>query len=255
MKRQRPTLIALALTAASLALPCVAVAADSPMKQVNGRLYFGADATVAATRDDYKFVTPYAPGWNMQFGLALNNWPLSLGLSAGVYRLSGSSVDGGLQANVSNGDFIIGTTTFERSVDVRHADLVLRFEPQWILFRPFAEATIGTAQFFTQSSKSVGGEVVREGETARDLSYLLGASAGVAIEPFRPFFEDERGTLSVAFNFGVRWSKSGDLHYPDSVDTNLANNASIDGPVRLVSPYVGIYIVSRSPNVAARMRW
>jgi len=145
MKRQRPTLIALALTAASLAFPCFAFAADSPMKQVNGRLYFGADATVAATRDDYKFVTPYAPGWNMQFGLALNNWALSLGLSAGVYRLSGSSVDGGLQANVSNGDFIIGTTTYARSVDVRHADLVLRFEPQWILFRPFVEATIGTA--------------------------------------------------------------------------------------------------------------
>lgn len=192
-------------------------------------------------------------GWNLQMGLGPKKYPLTLGLEVGAMLVSRRSYAGPDDTVlISDGHIDFGSTTIRNSTELRHADLILRFEPDWRWFRPFLEVTAGTLQAWTTTSLSfdvTGG--ARGFEYPGQLAGTYSAGAGVTVAPFPLILvanqDGTHGSATLALTAGIRWLGGTPITYadPTAAGTDLAPSKQ---GVRMVVPYLLLCLSFRSAD-------
>jgi hypothetical protein len=230
-------------------LALVLWATESEAHALEGRAYVSLDGQVGVARGEMGQRLPGTnPGWDFRFGVGLRGIPLTLGLGASALTYSSQSWDGGSRGLViRDGDIGFGPTTWVRTAEMRHFDVVLRLQPEWRRARPFVEVSAGTAQFFIGQSLSTDwqGLVLESSEASRPLAFAWGWGAGLEVEPWR-IYSGPEGTLGLAISVGVRGRRSLPAEYAvpsrDPQGALVAARTALD----MVAPFVGVAIVSRS---------
>lgn len=146
-------------------------------------------------------------------------WPLMFGLGAGLLLFGGTTQDGPVTGYVTDdGGFWIGTTREHRSVEIRHAELIVRVEPFWGRVRPFVEGAVGVAALWHASSLRTGfsDEEIVSNDKQRDASVLFGGTLGVEWELW-PMWEHLEDSYSLVLTTAVRRWYTGPMERPQYV--------------------------------------
>jgi hypothetical protein len=231
--------------------PVLLLSLARPAHALEGRAYVAFAGQAGIARGEMSRLVPgLTPGWDFRFGAGLRGIPLTVGLGGGALSYSSQSF-AGPSGVFSRGDEIgFGPTTIVRSTEMRHFDLVARLEPEWRWVRPFAEATVGTAQFFvsTRLSTDWQGLELDSAESSKSPTLGWGWALGLNVEPFR-IYAGPQGTLGLAFSAGVRGFDSlpvgYSVHLPNDPQGRLV---AVRSRFQMLAPFLGLTIVSRSPG-------
>ena len=213
------------------------------------RLQMTANVVVVAPRGNFARHAPgTASGVGLQALYTSPKTPFSLGLGAYVMGISSRSFDEGSGILYLDGEWIVGPTRTHQSTDMRMLDLVVRIEPPWTRLRPFAEVTVGTAQYFTvwERESVLTADTFAMDERADDLTWSTGFGVGVNIEPWRrkQVVGDALGAW--VFTIGARWMRGGQISYVDPavMDTTGGLTTAREGAfLEMVVPFVGFGVV------------
>jgi hypothetical protein len=174
--------------------------------------------------------------------------PIAVGAGAYFMGISSRSFDDGSGILYTDGEWIVGPTRTRQSTDMRLFDVVARIEPPWTRVRPFADITVGTAQYFTvwERRSLLTAETFAMAERADDLTWSTGFGVGMNIEPWRrtEIVGDALGAW--VFTIGARWMRGGHISYvdPAAMDTSGAFTTPSEGAfLNMVVPFIGFGFV------------
>jgi hypothetical protein len=231
--------------------PALLLLMAKPAGAVEGRAYVAFDGQAAVARGEMSRLVPgLTPGWDFRFGVGLRGIPLTVGLGGGALAYSSQSF-AGPSGIFSRGDEVgFGPTTLDRSTEMRHFDLLVRLEPEWRWIRPFAEATVGTAQFFvsTRLSTDWQGLELESAEASKSPTLGWGWAVGLNVEPFQ-IYSSPQGTLGLAFSAGLRGFDSLPVQYSVPLPNDPQGRfLAARSRFQMLAPFFGVVLVSRSPG-------
>lgn len=156
-------------------------------------------------------------GFNVQVvGGRAGWWPFMFGLGGGFITFDSTTQDGPTTGYVDeDGSFGIATTTDHRSVEIRHAEAIVRIQPWWGRVRPYLEGAVGLAVLWHASSlrRTTSNDVIADSDEQRDASVLFGCTLGVEWELW-PMWEHEAYRYSLVLTTSVKRWYTGPMERP-----------------------------------------
>jgi hypothetical protein len=239
--------------------------ANEPILLPEVRGYVDMGGGVGIAQGDFaRFAPQTSPSWNVQFGVGPKRYPVTFGLGTGAMVTASRSYAGPSGTWIHNGEIDFGPTTVTQRTELRHVELMVRLEPDWIRVRPFVELTGGVAQFWTTTTMQANwtGGVLDDTENAKDTALFYGLGAGLIVVPFRPMVfastDEQRaqgmgpdtGSVGFALTLGVRLVRGTAIDYaapetPTGQSTTLAPERST---LQLLAPYALLTFSLRTPD-------
>jgi hypothetical protein len=245
------------LAAASDTATVVTDAAQNPDARGTGVGSVGLDMGILdpdSTHDKYHL----GFGFNVQVvGGRTGWWPFMFGLGGGFITFDSTTQDGPITGYVDDdGSFGIATTSDHRSVEIRHAEAIVRIQPWWGRVRPYVEGAVGLAVLWHASSlrNTASNEVIAYADEQRDASVLFGGTLGVEWELW-PMWEHEAYSYSLVLTTAVKRWYTGPMERPRYVGS--ADEAlRTEGQHEMLAMWVplialSISVDSRSPRKGA----
>ncbi len=172
-------------------------------------------------------------------------WPLFVGLGLGVLWLGQSRQPGPtLGLSRPEGGFYFGATAIEHSLELRHAELLVRVQPWSGRLRPYVEGATGLAALWGSTTlRDIGGSALRRSESQRSVSFLVGVSVGLDVLLLK-LSEDVISCWTLVLSAGVRRLYTGAMAIPAfAVDeAGEARISSAHERMRLWQPFLALTI-------------
>lgn len=182
----------------------------------------------------------YVPGVGFSFQIVggRERWPFMFGLGGGILLFDGSSQSGSLTGyQGADASFTFATTEHVTTSEIRHAELVVRFQPYWGVVRPFLELSAGLGVLWhgDRLENSATGETIANHDQQRSAGVLFGAALGLdfRLHTAHPVTQTNNIVLSVALR---RWY-NGPMERPE-----LSAEASARSLLAMWVPFVGVAI-------------
>jgi hypothetical protein len=123
----------------------------------------------------------YAGGLGLRILGRRTSFPVMFGLGGGVMFWASSSRSGPRVTSFDGGNLSFSSTSVQRTIELRHAELIARVQPWWGLARPFVELELGLAAVWHASywSDDATGKTIARSEQQRSVNVLFGAGLGV----------------------------------------------------------------------------
>jgi hypothetical protein len=187
----------------------------------------------------------YAGGFSLHVVGGRHTWPFMIGLGGGMLQFDASSARGPEVGYTSvNNGFVCCRTTVDRSVEIRHAELLLRVQPFWGVARPYVEFAFGFAALWHMNNlNDKYGDTIASRDEQLSVSYLYGGSLGIDWR----IYTGRRGpswTAAIVITTGVTRYYTGAMGRPRYLADIDAQPivTKLDAPLSLWMPFIAIGI-------------
>jgi hypothetical protein len=187
----------------------------------------------------------YAGGFSLHAMGGRHTWPFMIGLGGGILIFDASSARGpSIGYTCQDNGFVCCRTTIDRSVEIRHAEFLLRVQPFWGVVRPFVEVALGFAALwhFNSLNDQYGGTIASRDEQL-SVSFLYGGTLGIdwRLHSSGP---GPSWTADIVLTTGVTRYYTGAMERPRYLaDIDQQPTVTkLDAPLSLWMPFVAIAI-------------
>ncbi|MDB4973406.1 MAG: hypothetical protein JWN48_1747 [Myxococcaceae bacterium] len=173
-----PVLAVAPSTSAEEVLPAI------PSRQGVAVATLGFELGILPARQRVRGQPALGPGFALEVVTRPSSWPLMIGLGGGLLSFDEHDRQGPtVQVRDTFGIGSLVPTTLVRSAELRHAELLLRYQPLWGWLRPFAEGALGLAALWTTETLfGRGTDVVAAHERERSVGLLYGGTLGLDLK-------------------------------------------------------------------------
>lgn len=191
----------------------------------------------------------YAGGFSLHAVGGRHTWPFLIGLGGGILVFDASSARGpAVGYTSSDNGFVCCRTTIDRSVEIRHAEFLLRVQPFWGIARPYVEMALGFAALwhFNSLNDRYGGTIESRDEQL-SVGLLYGGTLGIDWR-LHSFGRGPSMTLDIVLSTGVTRYYTSSMERPRYLaDIDQQPRVTkLDAPLSLWIPFVAIGISADS---------
>lgn len=191
----------------------------------------------------------YAGGFSLHAVGGRRSWPFMIGLGGGLLSFDRESTGGPLIGYTSSDNgFVCCQTTIERSVQIRHAEALLRVQPFWGIARPYAELALGFAVLWHFNSlDDKYGDTIASRDEQLSVSVLYGGTLGVDWR-LHSFGRGARWTADIVLTTGISRYYTGPMERPRylaDIDQQPVVT-KLDAPLAMWIPFIAIAISADS---------
>lgn len=170
-------------------------------------------------------------------------WPVIVGIEGGITSFGSTSAAGPIVGRANANGWSIGTTTVRRSIEWRHAALLMRFQPWWGWFRPYVEGAFGiVGAWHTGTLRDARGETIEAQDEQRSVGALYGLTLGIdwRLHSTAP---GACGTNAIVLTTAIkRWGTTSMERPGYFIDEDTVVVTKQHAPLTLWTPYLGISV-------------